>query len=126
MYERNSEIIKSAQKWLDLALAYQTKAIKLTRKYSSPHEYPDEVFYCYRGYSRCMEMHDACFARIGRIKLIYSANVTNDDSRSIMTTSVEQDEHFITIIAYIVAAIIGVLYADIWVSVIEWLAHYLV
>ena len=71
MYANRSKTIEAAQRWLNMATAYQTSAAKLSNKFSKPSEYPDSVFACYRGYARCMQMYDACWSHIDAINASY-------------------------------------------------------
>lgn len=71
MYATYSQTIDASQRWLALAVAYQTRAEKLSMKYDKPWLYPDSVFACYRGYARCMQMFDACWAHIDAINAAY-------------------------------------------------------
>ena len=53
----HNQTIEAGQRWLNMAIAYQTRAEKLARKFNDPSDYPDSVFACYRGYARCMQMY---------------------------------------------------------------------
>lgn len=64
MYNSHISTVNGAKKWLYLAISYQTRAEKLSKNFSSPSEYPNSVFACYRGYARCMQMYDACWSHI--------------------------------------------------------------
>lgn len=131
MYNSDISTVNGAQKWLDLAISYQTKAQKLSKNFSSPHDYPDSVFYCYRGYSRCMQMYDACWAQIDAMKASYFRKIDYkekqiDIQRKKADEEAKKDERFILIMLYLVSALIGVLFADVLISFIEWLAPHLI
>ena len=38
----------------------------------------------------------------------------------------EKDERFIRVMFYLVAVLIGILFADVWIPFIEWLAPHLI
>ena len=71
MYNSHISTVNGAQKWLYLAISYQTRAEKLSKNFSSPSDYPDSVFACYRGYARCMQMYDACWSHIDATNASY-------------------------------------------------------
>ena len=71
MYTTYTQTVDASQRWLALAVAYQTRAKKLSMKYDKPSLYPDSVFACYRGYARSMQMHDACWAHVDAIDAAY-------------------------------------------------------
>lgn len=131
MYSTHNETVNGAQKWLYLAISYQTRAEKLSKNFSSPSEYPDSVFACYRGYARCMQMYDACWAHIDAMNAAYFRQIDyteNQIERQQQKADKEAktDEQFIHVMLYLVSALIGILFADVWISFIEWLAPHLI
>lgn len=131
MYNSHISTVNGAQKWLNLAVSYQSMAEKITRNFSKPSDYPDSVFMCYKGYSRCMEMYAACWSHIDAMDKAYFRKRDYEENmiasqRKTADDKAKQDEKFIQIIMYLVLAIIGIIFADVWVSFIEWLAPLLI
>ena len=131
MYNSHTSTVNGAKKWLYLAISYQTRAEKLSNNPSSLSKYPDSVYECYRGYSRCMNMYDACWSHIDAMnasyvrKRIYEEK-QNEIQRKMADKEAKTDEHFIRVMFYLVLALIAVLFADVWISFIEWLAPHLI
>lgn len=71
MYATYQQTIEAAQRWFNLAIAYQTRAEKLYKKFDNPSQYPDAVFACYRGYARCMQMYDTCWSHMDATNIAY-------------------------------------------------------
>ena len=131
MYTTQRQTIEAAQRWLDMAIAYQTKAEKITQKFVNPSQHPDTVFSCYRGYARCMQMYDACWAHIDAMNAAFFRrqdyeNAKKEREKQIVDFQAEHDAKFVSGIGYTVAILIGVLFADVWISFIEWLAPLLI
>lgn len=131
MYATHTQTIIAAQRWLDMAIAYQTRALTISNKFDSPSQYPNSVFACYRGYARCMQMYDACWARVDAINAAYFRwkeyeNSKKEREKQIADFQAKQDSNFISGIGYMVAILIGILFADVWISFIEWLAPLLI
>lgn len=131
MYDTHIKTIKAAQHWFDMAIAYQTHALKLSKKFDKPSEYPDSVFACYRGYARCMQMYDACWSHVDAMNAAYFRrqeyeNAKKEREKQIADFQAKQDANFISGIGYLVAILLGVLFADVWISFIEWLAPLLI
>ena len=131
MYNSHISTVNGAQKWLNLAVSYQTKAVKLSKNFSSPSDYPDSVFACYRGYARCMQMYDACWSHIDVMNKSYFRKRDYEEKQMCQRLQKadkesKSDEKFIRIMFYLVSAFIGFLFADVWISFIEWLAPLLI
>ena len=131
MYATHRQTTIGAQKWQNLAIKYQTKAYDLTKGCSDPADYPNEVFYCYRGYASCMQMCDACWAHIDATNDAYFRRLDYEQSKRELVKAeadyyAERDRHFISMMCYIAAILLGILFADVWVSFIEWLAPLLI
>lgn len=71
MYATHHQTIEAAQRWLNMAIAYQTRAEKLAHMVDKPSQYPSSVFDCYRGCARCMQMYDACWAHVDAMNAAY-------------------------------------------------------
>lgn len=71
MYVSRNQTIEAAQRWFNMAIAYQTMAVKLSNGLPIPSDYPDAVFACCRGYSRCIQMYDACWSHIDAMNASY-------------------------------------------------------
>ena len=131
MYNSHISTVNGSQKWLYLAISYQTRAEKLSKNFSSPSDYPDSVFACYRGYARCMQMYDACWSHIDAINAAYFRKKDYEEKqieiqRKKADKEAEKDEKFIRVMLYLVSALIGILFADVWILFIEWLAPHLI
>lgn len=131
MYATEQETIEAAQRWLIFATAYQTRAEKLSQKFIKPSDYPSSVFACYRGYSRCMQMYDACWAHVDAMNAAYFRRqeyekAKKEREKQIADFQAKQDAKFVSGIGYIVAFLISILFADVWISFIEWLAPLLI
>lgn len=131
MYATEQQTFEAAQRWFNMAIAYQTRAVELSQKFDSPSQYPNSVFACYRGHARCMEMYDACWTHISatsiaRFRRQEYENAKKRREKQIAELQAKQDVKFVSGIAYLVAIFIGILFADIWISFIEWLAPLLI
>ena len=131
MYATYNQTIEAAQRWFNMAIEYQTRAVKLATNLSNPHDYPESVFYYYRGYARCMQMYDACWSHIDAMNSAYFRKRDYEEKRSYQrlqkaAKEVKSDEKLIRIMFYLVSAFIGFLFADVWLSFIEWLAPHLI
>lgn len=131
MYNSHISTVNGAQKWLNLAISYQTMAEKISKNFSSPSDYPDSVFACYRGYARCMQMYDACWSHIDAMNSAYFRKRDYEENkiafqRKVADGQAKLDEKFIRVIMYLVFALIGFLFADVLISFIEWLAPLLI
>ena len=131
MYATHRQTIEASQRWLYMATAYQTRAEKLSQKFNKPSEYPNSVFTCYRGYARCMQMYDACWAHVDAMNSAYFRrqeyeNAKKEREKRIADFQAKQDCKFVSGIGSLVAFLIGVLFADVWISFIEWLAPLLI
>lgn len=131
MYATENQTIKAAQRWLNMAIAYQTRAAKLSNGLPIPSEYPEEVFACCRGYDRCMQMYDACWSHIDAMNAAYFRKKDYEEKkieiqRKKADEEAKKDWRFIRVMLYLVSALIGVLFADVWISFIEWLAPHLI
>lgn len=131
MYTTYSQTIEAAQRWFNVAIAYQTRAEKLSKKFDDPSQYPNSIFACYRGYARCMQMYDACWSRIDAINTSYFRHQEYEKAKKereklISDFQAEQDIDFISCMGYLVLILIGILFADVWIPLIEWLAPHLI
>ena len=131
MYNSHISTVNGAKKWLYIAISYQTRAEKLSKNFSSPSEYPDSVFACYRGYARCMQMYDACWSHIDATNASYFRKKDYEEKqieikRKKADKEAKKDEKFILVMLYLVSALIGVLFSDVLFSFIEWLAPLLI
>ena len=131
MYANHRQTIEAAQRWLNMAIAYQTRAEKLSKNFSSPSDFPDSVFACYRGYVRCMQMYDACWAHVDAMNAAYFRrrkyyDAKKEREKRVAEFQAKQDAEFVSGVGCIVLIFIGVLFADVWVSFIEWLAPLLI
>lgn len=131
MYNSHISTVDGAKRWLYLAISYQTRAEKISNNPYALSKYPDSVYACYRGYSRCMQMYDACWSHIDAMnasyvrKRIYEEK-QNEIQRKKADKEAKTDEQFIRVMFYLVLVLIGVLFADVWISFIEWLAPHLI
>lgn len=131
MYATYNQTIEAAQRWFDMAIAYQTMAVKLSKGLPSPSDYPNSVFACYRGYARCMQMYDACWAHIDAMNKAYFRKRDYEENQAYQRLQkadkeAKSDEKLVRIMLYLVSAFIGLLFADVWISFIEWLAPHLI
>lgn len=131
MYVTYNQTIEAAQHWFDMAIAYQTMAVKLSKDLPSPSDYPDSVFACYRGYARCMQMYDACWSHIDAMNSAYFRKKDYEEKQAYQRLQkadkeAKSDEKLVRIMLYLVSAFIGLLFADVWISFIEWLAPLLI
>ena len=131
MYNSHISTVNGAKKWLYIAISYQTRAEKLSKNFSSPSDYPDSVFACYRGYARCMQMYDACWSHIDATNASYFRKKDYEEKqieiqRKKADKEAKKDEKFILVMLYLVSALIGVLFSDVLFSFIEWLAPLLI
>lgn len=131
MYASHRQTIEGAQRWLNMAIAYQSRAEKLSNKSDNPSNYSNSIFSCYRGYARCMQMYDACWSHIDAMNSAYFRKRDYEENkvasqRKTADYHAKQDEKFIRVMTYLFFAIIGVIFADVWISFIEWLALLLI
>ena len=131
MYDTRQKTIEASQRWLYMAIAYQTRAEKLSLKFSNPSQYPNSVFACYKGYARCMQMYDACWAHIDAMNAAYFRRqeyviAKIESEKRVADLEAKQDAKFVSCVGYIVAILLGLLFADVWISFIEWLAPLLI
>lgn len=64
MYATYNQTKEAVQRWFNMAIAYQTMAVKISTSLPITSGYTDEVFACCRGYDRCMQMCYACWSHI--------------------------------------------------------------
>lgn len=131
MYVTHRQTISAAERWLGMAIAYQSRAVKLSKNFDSPSQYPNPVFACYRGYARCMQMYDACWAHVDAMNAAYFRrqeyeNAKKEREKQLAEFKAKQDAKFLSGIGQLVLLLFGILYADIWISSIEWLAPLLI
>ena len=131
MYNSHIRTVNGAQKWLYLAISYQTRAEKLSKNFSSPSDYPDSVFACYRGYARCMQMYDACWSHIDATNASYFRKKDYEEKqieiqRKKADKEAQKDEKFILVMFYLVSVLFGLMFANVWILLIEWLAPHLI
>ena len=131
MYNSHISTVNGAQKWLNLAVSYQSMAEKISRSFSKPSDYPYSVFMCYKGYDRCMEMYNACWSHIGAMNKAYFRKREYEEKKIERLTKMADKESktyekFIIVIMYLVLAIFCIIFADVWLSFIEWLAPLLI
>lgn len=131
MYATYNQTIEAAQRWFNMAIAYQTMAVKISTGLPITSGYTDEVFACCRGYDRCMQMYDACWSHIDAMNASYFRKRDYEEKqidiqRKKADKEAKTDEQFIRVMFYLVLALIGVLFADVWISFIEWLAPHLI
>lgn len=128
MYNSDLETLKGAQKWFKLSMSYQTKAEEISKNFSNPSEYPDSVFRCYRGYARCVNMYKACFAHLDATNDAYFRlqdyeKAKKEREKLAADLQAKRDASFVFVIGYAVFILIAVLFSDVWIPFIEWLAH---
>lgn len=131
MYNSHISTVNGAQKWFDLAASYSHMAEKISKNFSKPSDYPDSVFMCYKGYARCMEMYAACWSHIDAMNKAYLLKRDYEEKKverliQKADKEVKTDEKFMRVMVYLVFAIIGIIFADVWISFIEWLAPLLI
>ena len=131
MYDSHISTVNGAQKWLYLAISYQTRAEKLSKNFSSPSEYPDSVFACYRGYSRCMQMYDACWSHVDAMNASYFRKKDYEEKqieikRKKANKEVEKDDKFIRVMIYLLSVLTGLLLAAVWILFVEWITPHLI
>lgn len=127
MYNSHASTVNGAQKWLDLALLYQTRAAKLSKNFSSPSDYPDSVFACYRGWSRCMQMYDACWSHIDAMNASYFRKKDYEEKQiEIQRKKADKEEKFIRVMIYLLSVLIGMLLASVWILFVEWITPHII
>ena len=131
MYNSHISTVNGAQKWLYLAISYQTRAEKLSKNSSSPSEYPDSVFACYRGYARCMQMYDACWSHVDATNASYFRKKDYEEKqieiqRKNADKEVEKDDKFIRAMIYLLSALTGLLLAAVWILFVEWITPHII
>lgn len=131
MYATHKETVEASQRWLCMAIAYQTHARKLFKKFGEPSYNTNPLFACFRGYDRCMQMYDACWSHVDAMNSSYFRhqeyeNAKKEREKQIADFQAKQDIKLVSAIAYPVAILLGILFADVWMSYIEWLAPLLI
>lgn len=131
MYSTYSQTITGAQRWFYMAIAYQTRAQKLSKKFGDPSYNPDPLFACFRGYARCMQMYDACWSHIDAINTSYFRRqeyekAKKESEKRIADFQAEKDEDFISVVGCIVVIFVGILFSNAWIYFIDWLAPLLI
>lgn len=124
MYNSYLETLIGAQKWVNLATSYNDRAEKILKSHGSR----DSVLYCFKGFDRCIEMCEACLAHADAMKSAYLRrqeyeNIKKEREKLAADFKAKQDKKFILVIGYLVLILIVILFADIWIPFIEWLAH---
>ena len=131
MYATHDQTIEAAHRWLNMAIAYQTMAVKRSTALPITSGYTDVVFACCRGYDRCIQMYFACWSHIDAMDKAYFRKKDYEEKqieiqRKKADEEAKKDWRFIRVMLYLVSALIGVLFADVWISFIEWLAPHLI
>lgn len=126
MYVGHDQTVEASQRWLNMAIAYQTMAEKLSKKFNNPSDYPDSVFACYRGYSRCIQMYDACWSHIDALQASYFRKKDYEEKqidiqRKKADKEFEEDDKFIRAMIYLLSALTGLLLAVVWILFVEWI-----
>ena len=78
-----------------------------------------------------MQMYDACWSHIDATNASYFRKKDYEEKqieiqRKKADKEVKKDVQFIVVMFYLVAVLIGILFADVWISFIEWLAPHLI
>ena len=78
-----------------------------------------------------MQMYDACWSHVDAMNVSYFRKRDYEEKqieiqRKKADKEAKTDEQFIRVMFYLALALIGVLFADVWISFIEWLAPYLI
>ena len=131
MYDTQQQTIQAAQRWLSMAIAYQTRAEKLSQKFDNPSNYPYSIFASYRGYARCMQMHDACWSHVDAMNRAYfrrkeHENAKKEREKLVADFQAEEDNKFVSFIGCLVLVFMCILFVDVWIYFIEWLAPHLI
>lgn len=131
MYATHNQTIEAAQRWFNMAIAYQTKAVKLSKCLPVPSDYQDSVFACYRGYARCVQMYDACWSHIDAMNASYLRKKDYEEKqieikRKKANKEVEKDDKFIRVMIYLLSVLTGLLLAAVWILFVEWITPHLI
>ena len=78
-----------------------------------------------------MQMYDACWSHVDAMNASYFRKIDYEEKqieiqRKKADKEAKTDEQFIRAMFYLVAVLIGILFADVWISFIEWLAPHLI
>lgn len=120
-----AEIGTQAQKWFTLAISYQSYAVSTARKSENPEKCSGALFAAYRGYARCMEMYDVCWARYDALYRADQRRVEKDEieeakRRRIEDKQADRDARFVSHIASAVAVLLGLLFGNAIMDFIAW------
>ena len=120
-----AEIAAQAQKWLTLAISYQSHAVSIARKSEKPEECSGALFAAYRGYARCMEMNDVCWARYDALSRSDERRAEKDEieeakRRRIEDKQADRDARFVSHIAMAVDVLLGILFGNVIMDFIAW------
>lgn len=131
MYVSHNQTVEASQRWLNMAISYQTRAEKLSKKFNNPSDYPDSVFACYRGYARCIQMYDACWSHIDAMNASYFRKKDYEEKqieikRKKANKEVEKDDKFIRVMIYLLSVLTGLLLAAVWILFVEWITPHLI
>lgn len=131
MYVSHNQTVEASQRWLNMAISYQTRAEKLSKKFNNPSDYPDSVFACYRGYARCIQMYDACWSHIDAMNASYFRKKDYEEKqieikRKKADKEVEKDDKFIRVMIYLLSVLTGLLLAAVWILFVEWITPHLI
>lgn len=131
MYVSHNQTVEASQRWLNIAISYQTRAEKLSKKFNNPSDYPDSVFACYRGYARCIQMYDACWSHIDAMNASYFRKKDYEEKqieikRKKANKEVEKEDKFIRVMIYLLSVLTGLLLAAVWILFVEWITPHLI
>lgn len=131
MYVSHNQTVEASQRWLNMAISYQTRAEKLSKKFNNPSDYPDSVFACYRGYARCIQMYDACWSHIDAMNASYFRKKDYEEKQIEIKCKkadkeVEKDDKFIRVMIYLLSVLTGLLLAAVWILFVEWITPHLI
>lgn len=131
MYVSHNQTVEASKRWLNMAIAYQMRAEKLSKKFNNPSDYPDSVFACYRGYARCIQMYDACWSHIDAMNASYFRKKDYEEQqidiqRKNVDKEVEKDDKFIRAMIYLLSVLTGLLLAASWILFVEWITPHII
>ena len=131
MYVSHNQTVEASQRWLNIAISYQTRAEKLSKKFNNPSDYPESVFACYRGYARCIQMYDACWSHIDAMNASYFRKKDYEEKqieikRKKANKEVEKEDKFIRVMIYLLSVLTGLLLAAVWILFVEWITPHLI
>ena len=131
MYTTQNQAIEASQRWLNIAISYQTRAEKLSKKFNNPSDYPDSVFACYRGYARCIQMYDACWSYIDAMQASYFRKKDYEEKqieiqRKNVDKEVEKYDKLTRVMIYLLSALTGLLLASVWILFVEWITPHII